>query len=188
MLEAIGAGVTPRVGNRDWKDIWMDSPEYKRVKEELGEIKREALSRPQAASTLSSTCKLGRYDMLCLNLISFKDATPFWYQLKTVVQRNNMAIWRSPDYVFSRLFVASLISFFISLSFLQLGNSIRELQFRVFGMYVLLKNKLRLTGTHEDICSFWVVVLPALVMSQIEPVFIMNRRAPKYCPITIYIH
>lgn len=138
MLEAIGAGVTPRVGNRDWKDIWMDSPEFKRVKEELSEIKREALSRPQTESTLSSTCKLeGSYQVLYLKLKYFKDATPFWYQLRIVVQRNNMAIWRSPDYVFSRLFVASLISFFISLSFLQLGNSIRELQFRVFGMYVL---------------------------------------------------
>ncbi len=58
MLEAIGAGVTPRVGSHDWKDIWLDSPEFKQVKEELAEIKREALSRPQAESTLSSTCKL----------------------------------------------------------------------------------------------------------------------------------
>ncbi len=62
------------------------------------------------------------------------DATPFWVQLKEVVKRNNRALWRSPDYVFSRLFVHAFISFFVSLSFLQLGLSSRDLQYRVFGM------------------------------------------------------
>ena len=102
-----------------------------------------------------------------------KDATSFLYQLKIVVQRNNMALWRSPEYIFSRLFVSSFVSFFISLSFLQLGNSLRDLQFRVFAMYVhsipYLKCSLNMTS------RFWVVVLPAIVMSQIEPLFLMNR-------------
>lgn len=65
-----------------------------------------------------------------------KDATSFLYQLKVVVQRNNIALWRSPEYIFTRLFISSFISLFVSLSFLQLGNSVRELQFRVFAMYV----------------------------------------------------
>lgn len=62
------------------------------------------------------------------------DATPFWHQLRYVVQRNNKKLWRSPDYVFSRLFVHAFISLWISLSFLQLGNGVRDLQYRVFGM------------------------------------------------------
>ena len=62
------------------------------------------------------------------------DATPFWHQLRYVVQRNNVKLWRSPDYVFSRLFVHAFISLWISLSFLQLGNGVRDLQYRVFGM------------------------------------------------------
>ena len=102
-----------------------------------------------------------------------KDATSILYQLKIVVQRNNTAIWRSPEYIFSRLFVTSFISFFISLSFLQLGHSVRDLQFRVFAMCVhsapWLKYSLNM------IARFWVVVLPAIVMSQIEPLFILNR-------------
>ncbi|KAF4611748.1 hypothetical protein D9613_004069 [Agrocybe pediades] len=140
MLEAIGAGVTPRVGDRDWKDIWLESPECQRVREEIQAIKQEGLAIPQTDQKEMSTY-----------------ATSFFFQLKTVVHRNNMALWRSPDYIFSRLFVCSLISFFVSLSFLQLGVSVRELQFRVFAI-------------------FWVCVLPAIVMSQIEPLFIMNRR------------
>ena len=45
-------------------------------------------------------------------------------------------MWRSPDYVFSRLFIHVFVSLFISLPFLQLGNSLRDLQYRLFGMYV----------------------------------------------------
>ncbi len=84
MLEAIGAGITPRIGDRDWKDIWLDSP--------------------------------------------------VWYQLRTVVQRNTLSLWRSPDYVFTRLLAHLIVSLFVSLPFLQLGHSVRDLQYRVFGM------------------------------------------------------
>lgn len=140
MLEAIGAGVSPRIGDRDWKDVWLDSSECQKVKNDIKAIKEEALSRPEPDNKTLSTY-----------------ATPFLYQLRIVVQRNNLALWRSPDYLFTRFFVASFISLFVSLSFLQLGVSVRELQFRVFSI-------------------FWLVVLPALVMSQIEPQFIFNRR------------
>lgn len=140
MLEAIGAGVTPRIGGRDWKDIWLESPEHEKTKAEIATIKRDALLLTHTDQKESNTY-----------------ATSFFYQLQVVVRRNNLALWRSPDYIFTRLFVSSFISFFISLSFLQLGNSVRELQFRVFAI-------------------FWVVVLPAIVMSQIEPLFILNRR------------
>ena len=66
------------------------------------------------------------------------DATSFLYQLRLVSQRNTLALWRMPDYIFTRLFVCTLISLFVSLSFLQLGNSVRDMQFRVFSMLVFL--------------------------------------------------
>jgi len=140
MLDAIGAGLAPRVGPRDWKDIWLDSPEYAETKTELKRIKEHALAKPPPPQGKKATY-----------------ATSFLYQLKVVAQRNNVALWRSPDYVFSRLFVHAFISLFVSLSFLQLGNSVRDLQYRVFGI-------------------FWLVVLPAIVMTQLEPLFIFNRR------------
>ncbi|KAL0571220.1 ATP-binding cassette transporter snq2 [Marasmius crinis-equi] len=140
MLEAIGAGVSPRIGHRDWKDVWLDSPEYKVVQQEIAHIKQRGLARPETDQKKISTY-----------------ATSFWYQLKIVIQRNNLALWRSPDYIFTRLFVCSFISLWVSLSFLSLGNSVRDLQFRVFSL-------------------FWVCVLPAIIMMQIEPMFIHNRR------------
>lgn len=116
MLDAIGAGLAPRIGDRDWKDIWLDSPEYHQMREEIDRIKTDALALP--AETKKSTFY----------------AAPFWLQLKEVVIRNNRALWRSPEYVFSRLFVHGFISLFVSLPFLQLGNGTRDLQYRVFGM------------------------------------------------------
>ncbi|KAF6754266.1 ABC-transporter [Ephemerocybe angulata] len=139
MLEAIGAGVTPMVGDRDWKDVWLDSPEYKAALAEIEAIKAEGLSRPPTAGDNATY------------------ATSFLYQVRLVSQRNMLALWRMPDYIFTRFFVVTFISLFISLSLLQLGNSLRDLQFRVFAM-------------------FWVVVLPAIVMTQIEPLFLHNRR------------
>ncbi|KAG9313864.1 pleiotropic drug resistance ABC transporter [Chiua virens] len=135
MLEAIGAGLSPRVGPRDWKDVWLDSPEYQRVRDEINEIKARGLAIPDTE----------------------QNATSFLYQLRTVVKRNNIALWRSPDYVFSRLFVHAFFSLFVSLSFLDLGHTIRDLQYRVFAI-------------------FWLVVLPAIIMAQLEPIFIFNRR------------
>ncbi|ESK96125.1 pleiotropic drug resistance abc transporter [Moniliophthora roreri MCA 2997] len=140
MLEAIGAGVTPRIGRRDWKDIWLDSPEYRAVRKEIDLIKERGLVRPEDNAKEVSTY-----------------ATSFLYQLKIVVKRNNLALWRMPDYIFTRLFVCMFISLWVSLSFLNLKNSVRDLQFRVFSI-------------------FYVSVLPAIIMSQIEPMFINNRR------------
>ena len=57
MLEAIGAGVTPRIGDRDWKDIWVDSPEFAHSRAEIEQIKREALARDRATNTEHTTCK-----------------------------------------------------------------------------------------------------------------------------------
>ncbi|OSD06180.1 hypothetical protein PYCCODRAFT_1384259 [Trametes coccinea BRFM310] len=139
MLDAIGAGLSPRIGDRDWKDHWLESQEFKEVLAEIERIKHSTSSDGEEHK------KLTLY------------ATPFWNQLRWVVARNNMKLWRSPDYVFSRLFVHAFISLFVSLSFLQLGHSVRDLQYRVFGI-------------------FWATILPAIVMGQLEPMWILSRR------------
>ncbi|KAI0800819.1 ABC-2 type transporter-domain-containing protein [Fomes fomentarius] len=139
MLDAIGAGLAPRKGDRDWKDVWLDSSERAMVLKEIENIKREAAANPSTEKNNTTY------------------ATSFFHQLKVVIGRNNLTLWRCPDLVFSRLFVHGFISLFISLSFLQLGHSVRDLQYRVFGI-------------------FWATILPSLVMGQIEPGWIMNRR------------
>jgi ATP-binding cassette, subfamily G (WHITE), member 2, SNQ2 len=56
MLEAIGAGITPRIGDRDWKDIWLDSPEFARTRADIEEIKRKSLARNRFVDTNPSAC------------------------------------------------------------------------------------------------------------------------------------
>jgi len=66
MLEAIGAGISPRIGDRDWKDIWLDSQEFARTKAELEEIKQDALTRSHSSGTKRLTCRFSKYSPISL--------------------------------------------------------------------------------------------------------------------------
>ncbi|BGP44752.1 ATP-binding cassette transporter snq2 [Rhodotorula kratochvilovae] len=83
-------------------------------------------------------------------------STPFLTQLKVISTRTFMAFWRSPDYGFTRLFNHISIALVVGLTFLNLENSVAALQYRVFVI-------------------FFVTVIPAIIMSQIEPMFILSR-------------
>lgn len=67
MLDAIGAGLAPRIGDKDWKDVWLESPECARMREEIAEIKRQGLALPATEKRDESTCKqlsCPRWDVL----------------------------------------------------------------------------------------------------------------------------
>lgn len=72
MLEAIGAGVTPRIGNRDWKDIWLESPECQRAKDEILALKEQAIARSRLENVKHSTCRSRRVLSLFALLISIR--------------------------------------------------------------------------------------------------------------------
>lgn len=82
MLEAIGAGSAPRMGERDWADVWNDSEEFTTVKKEIEAIKK-ARSGNHDEEVVQSK---GEY------------ATPLRYQIIEVSKRMNMTFWRSPNY------------------------------------------------------------------------------------------
>ena len=115
MLDAIGAGLTPRVGDRDWADVWRDSLEFKSTLREIEQIKTTGLAKP-----VEQNKHISRY------------STPFLFQMKTVAERSFVSLWRSPNYIYTRLFIHVVISLIVSLSYLQLGRSARDLQSRVF--------------------------------------------------------
>ncbi len=56
MLDAIGAGLAPRIGSRDWKDVWLDSPEYSDMREQIDRIKQSGLSQPAIEKRHETTC------------------------------------------------------------------------------------------------------------------------------------
>jgi ABC-type multidrug transport system ATPase subunit/ABC-type multidrug transport system permease subunit len=140
MLEAIGAGSSPRIGNRDWADIWADSPELANVKDTISQMKE---TRKAAGAQRNRE-------------LEKEYASPFWHQLKVVVHRANLSHWRTPNYLFTRLFNHFVIALLTGLTFLNLDESRQSLQYRVFVM-------------------FQVTVLPALIISQIEVMYHVKR-------------
>jgi ATP-binding cassette subfamily G (WHITE) protein 2 (SNQ2) len=54
MLDATGAGIAPRIGHCDWKDIWLASPEFQLVRKEIRELKRSTAS---GQSRMAPTCE-----------------------------------------------------------------------------------------------------------------------------------
>ncbi|KAF8692845.1 ABC transporter, partial [Rhizoctonia solani] len=114
MLEAIGAGSRERIGPTDWAELWRQSENFARVKEEIAEIKEDAARQVAVVDPNANK----------------KYATPFMYQLRVVSERTLTAFWRQPEYGFTRLFNHGVIALITSLTFLQLGNSGQELQYR----------------------------------------------------------
>ncbi|KAI3331201.1 ABC-2 type transporter [Ustulina deusta] len=140
MLEAIGAGSSARVGNKDWADIWAESPELANVKDRISRFKE---ARKDAAAKIDVS-------------LQREYASPLWHQIKTVVKRTNVSYWRSPNYLFTRVFNHIVIALLTGLTYLQLDDSRSSLQYKVFVM-------------------FQITVLPALLLPQVELMFVIKR-------------
>ncbi|KAI1859058.1 hypothetical protein JX265_010535 [Neoarthrinium moseri] len=138
MLEAIGAGSAPRIGDKDWADIWNDSPELANVKDTISQLKESRKGQEIDPA------------------MQREFASPLSHQLKIVINRTNLAFWRSPNYLFTRLFNHFVIALLAGLTFLQLDDSRSSLQYKVF-------------------VTFQVTVLPALVISQVEVMYHIQR-------------
>lgn len=113
MLDAIGAGLTPRLGDGDWGEKWAESEEFVRVKQEIVNIKAEVTGR---------TSQQGQKEY----------ATPLWHQIKHVVKRQSISFWRTPNYGFTRFFNHVAIALIAGLIFIHLDNSRASLQGSIF--------------------------------------------------------
>ena len=90
MLAAIGAarGSTTNV---DWRQVWIDSDEYRSVCDELESIKQE---RSQASSTGQETRGNDAYREYAATLV---------VQMATVTRRVFQQYWRTPSYIWSKI-------------------------------------------------------------------------------------
>ncbi|KZZ99435.1 BMR1-like protein [Moelleriella libera RCEF 2490] len=156
MLEAIGAGSSPRLGERDWADVWDDSPESEQTKCAIAQMRGER--KAIAQDSISDPEK--------------EYASPMHHQLRVVCGRMSRTFWRSPNYLFTRLFNHFIVAFVNGLTYLNLDASRSSLQYTVFVM-------------------FQVTVLPVLIISQVEVMFHMKRAlffreasSKMYSPIT----
>ena len=119
MLDAIGAGIAPRIGDKDWGEIWRESDELSEVKDEIIRIKADRSNDVSAAPKKQAK----------------EFATPLWHQIRIVNKRQHKAFWRSPNYGFTRFFNHLAIAVLTGLMFLQLNDSRTSLQNRVFVIF-----------------------------------------------------
>ncbi|KAJ5776968.1 hypothetical protein N7520_000214, partial [Penicillium odoratum] len=123
MLDAIGAGQTRRIGDRDWADIWRTSPELVQVKKDIIQIKAE-----RAQMNQDHTEQAG-------SVIEKEYASPLWHQIKVVGRRTFLSFWRSKNYGFTRLFTHVALSLITGLGYMNLDDSRSSLQYRVFVIF-----------------------------------------------------
>ena len=140
MLDAIGAGHAPRIGDSDWADVWRSSEELANIKAMISQMKDQRIAEVGSAPPVEEK----------------EYATPVSFQVKEVMKRMNLSFWRTPNYGFTRLFNHVAIALLTGLVFLQLDESRSALQYRVFSI-------------------FQAIVLPALIIAQVEPKYDMSR-------------
>ncbi|KAF9891259.1 hypothetical protein FE257_004823 [Aspergillus nanangensis] len=121
MLDAIGAGQTRQIGDRDWGDIWRTSPELEQAKQEIIDIKARRVQEAQQE--------------IVVRTVEKEYATPLWHQIKLVCKRTNIVFWRSRKYGFTRCFTHFTIALTAGLAFLNLDDSRTSLQYRVFVIF-----------------------------------------------------
>jgi ATP-binding cassette subfamily G (WHITE) protein 2 (SNQ2) len=115
MLDAIGAGMAARIGDKDWGDIWNDSEELAATKDEITRIKA------QRTKEVGEVAKVEQKEY----------ATPLWHQIKMVCTRQSLSFWRTPNYGFTRFFNHVIIALLTGLCYLNLSDDRTSLQYRL---------------------------------------------------------
>ncbi|KAH6877437.1 pleiotropic drug resistance ABC transporter [Coprinopsis sp. MPI-PUGE-AT-0042] len=114
MLDIIGAGAAATT-DRDWNEVWTNSEESSRTKEELKKIHDDGRKNPPVAATLKSTF-----------------ATPWIYQAAVVLQRSFRSYWRDPTYLMSKLTLNITSGLFIGFTFFKSKDTIQDSQNKLF--------------------------------------------------------
>ncbi|TID20447.1 hypothetical protein CANINC_003564 [Pichia inconspicua] len=120
MLEVIGAAPGSHA-KQDYYEVWMESEERKAVQDELSRMETELLEIPVDTSINSQR----------------KFATSYWAQYKYVTIRVLQQYWRTPKYVWSKVFLSVFNSIFNGFSFFRAGTSLQGLQNQMLAIFML---------------------------------------------------
>ncbi|GKZ32454.1 hypothetical protein AbraIFM66950_001842 [Aspergillus brasiliensis] len=121
MLEVIGAAPGSHA-DRDWTDVWNQSPERTQVRLDLAQMKQELLQRPPPPRMVG----YGAFAM------------PLWAQFGLCLQRMFQQYWRSPSYIYSKAAMCVIPPIFIGFTFWREPNSLQGLQNEMFAIFMLL--------------------------------------------------
>ncbi len=119
MLDAIGAGSQPRVGNKDWADHYLESDLHQDNLRQIKEIDEAGRNKPVSKDRQTEY------------------AATFLTQFRVVLKRSLLSTWRQPAYQYTRFAQHIAFALLTGLIFLRLGNSYATLQYRIFVIFTL---------------------------------------------------
>lgn len=145
ILETAAKGGKRKDGRRlNWNEEWKNSEEYKGVLVEINRINKEREKLPPKAANTQH-----------------EYASPVWLQITMLTRRMFTQHWREPSYLYGKLFVAVILGIFNGFTFWQLGNTIQDMQNRMF-------------------TAFLIVLIPPTVVNAVLPKFYMNMALWQY--------
>lgn len=141
ILETAAKPVKRKDGSKiNWNEEWQNSDNNKAMLEEIDRIKRERSQKVSENSYVEE---------------EFEFAAPVWLQTTMLTKRTFVQHWRDPSYVYGKLFTAVIVGIFNGFTFYQLGNSIGDMQNRMF-------------------TSFLINLVPPTIINAVVPKFYQN--------------
>lgn len=119
MLEVVGAAPGTKA-NQDYYEVWQNSEECKAVKAELDRMETELSKLPREDDPEAKK----------------KYAAPIWKQYYYVTMRVFQQDWRTPTYIYSKIFLVVTASLFNGFSFFKNKPTIQGLQNQMFSMFM----------------------------------------------------
>ncbi|GAP86321.2 putative ATPase [Rosellinia necatrix] len=126
----------------DWDDEWRRSEQAARVLDEIDGLKRvrsaaatEAARRPGSSS---SATKEGEGKGKGGSQHHREYAASTWTQTLELTKRMFRQYWRDPSYLYGKFFVAVIIGIFNGFTFWKLGDSVQDMQNRVFTCFIIV--------------------------------------------------
>lgn len=124
----------------DWNEEWRESQEAQDVLSEINSLK---LTRSKSAGTHKKEDDETEF------------AAPVWEQTTMLTRRLFTQYWRDPSYLYGKLFVAVIIGIFNGFTFYQLGNTVQDMQNRMFSVFL-------------------IITIPPTVVNTVVPKFFQN--------------
>lgn len=121
MLDVIGAAPGSQ-NSIDWPQIWRDSSEKQDIRYTLAQMKEELRNQPVDNNPTA--------------LLEFAETLPT--QVWEVTKRVFEQYWRTPSYLYSKLFLCLASGLFVGFSFWDAGTSIQGIQNQLFSIFMLL--------------------------------------------------
>ncbi|CAK9439084.1 uncharacterized protein LODBEIA_P33080 [Lodderomyces beijingensis] len=187
MLHVVGAAPGSHA-KADYFEVWRNSQEYQTVLQELNRMETELSKLPRDEEPEAK----------------LKYAAPLWKQYLIVTWRVIVQNWRTPGYIYSKIFLVVAASIFNGFSFFKANTSMQGLQNQMFSIFMsfipfntLVQQMLPYYVRHRDVYETreapsrtfsWVAFITGQISSEIPFQFVIGTLSffCWYYPVGLY--